>query len=160
MFAIANNHLIRIGYLLLIPMLIWMSACHAPRQLVYQNIEHFSLKNVGLSKSTLTMDIRLYNPNKYGICIKDADVDVFMNGKNLGKLDVNKQCYLGRKDTVSLPVKLDVDMKNVLSDVMQLFLNTEVNIKVVGKIKAGRHGLFVNIPVSYEGKQDILSGLK
>ncbi len=160
MFGNARNQFVRIGSLLLLPMLVWMSACHAPRQLIYQNIEHFSLKNVGLSKSTLAMDIRLYNPNKYGICIKDADVDVYMNGKNLGKLDVNKQCYLDGRDTVLLPVKLEVDMKNVLSDVMQLFLNTEVTIKVNGKIRAGRHGLFINIPVSYEGKQDILSGLK
>ena len=92
--------------------------------------------------------------------LKQADMNVYLNGNLLGKMCFNG-CYgVPALDTFSLPVTINVDMKNVLPNAFQLLVNSEVNIKLSGNVKAGRHGVFINVPVNYEGKQDIRSAVK
>jgi LEA14-like dessication related protein len=137
-----------------------VASCRAPRALVYQNIQNFGISQSPSHTTLVSMDIRLYNPNKYALKLKKADVEVFINNSLVGKLNARSGCSLTGRDTASVPVTLEVDMKTVLPNMLRFILNSEVDIKLTGKIKAGRHGIYVSVPVSYEGKQDILSGIK
>ena len=135
------------------------ASCRQPKELVYQNVDHFGIKPSSQGKAMLSMDIQLYNPNKYNLKLKKADVDVFLNGMHLGKMFVDGKFTATRRDTLLLPVAVDVDIKNLLPGAMQLLSDGGVKIKVTGSIKAGRHGIYITVPVSYEGNQDILSGI-
>ena len=102
------------------------------------------------------MDLRLYNPNKYCINLRHADIDVYVNDAYIGKMFMVKGDYvIPRTDTFLLPVKVDVDLKTVLPNALNLLFNKTVGIRVSGKIKAGKHGIYVSMPVHYEGKQEI-----
>jgi LEA14-like dessication related protein len=136
------------------------SACRHPKELVYKDIQHFKLQNAGLQQSGVSLDIRMYNPNNYDMKLKDADVDVFINGNLLGKMCVNNQCSVPGLDTFLLPVTLNVDMKNAIPNAWQLLVKSDVDIKLAGTIRAGRRGIYIKVPVNYEGKQDIRSSLK
>jgi LEA14-like dessication related protein len=136
------------------------SSCRQPRELVYQDIQNFSLKQAGLQKSTLSMVVRLYNPNNYKLRLKKSDIEVFVNGKLLGKMSTDGGVSIARRDTSSLPVMLDVSLGGVLSGLLGAAFNSEVTVKLSGSIKAGRHGIFVRVPVDYESKQDVSSLLK
>ena len=146
-------------YLPFLVTILFACSCSHPKDLVYKDIHSFKLGQAGMQQSALKMDIRMFNPNGYCMKLKDADVDVFINGKLLGKMEVNGSCAVPRLDTFLMPVILNVDMKNVLPNTWQLFMNSEVEIKLAGTIKAGRHGLFIKVPLDYEGKQDIRSSL-
>ena len=141
-------------------MLLILSACRQPKDLIYQNVQGFKLQKAGAAQTTLSMDIRLYNPNGYSLKLKKADVDVFLNDNHLGKMIVKGPYTITKLDTFVLPVILNVDLKNVLPNVLQLVLNSEVDVKLSGTIKAGRHGVYLTVPINYEGKQDILSGIR
>jgi len=140
--------------------ILFISACRQPKDLVYQNVQNFKLQKIGLAQTAMTMDIRLYNPNNYSLKLKNADVDVFINNNRLGKMTVNGSYTITKLDTFSLPVMLDVDLKNGLPNVLQLVFNSDVDVKLSGTIKAGRHGVLLTVPINYEGKQDILSGIR
>jgi hypothetical protein len=43
----------------------------------------------------------------------------------------------------------------VLSNALKVFLNPDVRIKITGSAKAGRGGIFLNVPIDYEGTQRI-----
>ncbi len=94
------------------------------------------------------------------IKLKQADVEVFLNKTRLGQMRVEGKHKVARADTFSLPVLLDVDLKNAISNAFQLITSKDMNVRLEGTIKAGRFGMYKKIPISYEGKQDILSGLK
>jgi len=147
------------GFFLLL-IIVCTCSCRQPKQLVYQNVQNFKLKQAGLQQTEVSLDIRLFNPNNYGMKLKDADVDVFVNGNRLGKMQVNEFFAVPGLDTFSMPVMLSVDLKNAVPNVLQLLLSPEVDIKLAGTVKAGRHGVYVRVPVNYEGKQDIRAGLK
>jgi LEA14-like dessication related protein len=137
-----------------------IASCRQPKELVYQDVQNFNIKHAGLRNTTLSMDVRLYNPNNYKLKLKKSDIDVYINGSLLGKINIEGGIDISKRDTSALPVMLDVDLGNALPNMLQLLVNNEVNIKLSGSIKAGRHGLYVKVPVNYEGKQDIFAGLK
>ncbi len=135
-------------------------SCKAPRMLEYKNVAHLKLQQVGVKQTTLSMDIRLYNPNRYAVKLKEADIAVSLNGNPLGKMKVEGKQTINRLDTCSLPVLMDVDLKHVLSNALGLLLGNDMKIKLTGTVKAGRRGAYVTVPVNYECTQDILSGIK
>ncbi len=135
-------------------------SCKAPKDFVFRDVQNFSIGKADLHQAQLSMDVKLYNPNNYRMKLKKADLDVYMNNKHLGKMNVRERYTVPQMDTFSLPIVLDVDMNNVLPNALQLIMNSNVTVKLTGKVKAGRHGVFINIPVNYEGTQNISSGIK
>jgi LEA14-like dessication related protein len=147
------------AYLLLL-LFVAVAACRKPKELVYQEIGNFGIKKAGLKQTIISLDIRLYNPNKYTLKLKTANVDVYMNDSHLGKMLVGETTSFAALDTTALPVMLDVDLMNVLPNAFQLLINSEVNIKLTGTLRAGRKGIYITVPINYEGKQDILAGIR
>ncbi len=136
------------------------ASCRTPKDFQFQQVQNFSIGAAGLKESKLTMDVKLYNPNNYKMKLKKADLDVYLNGSRLGKMNLSKKYLVPCNDTFCLPITVDVDMKNILANAVQLMMNNEATVKLTGKVKAGRHGIYVPVPVNYEGKQDIRGAIK
>ncbi|MCD6010283.1 MAG: type 2 family protein [Flavipsychrobacter sp.] len=145
---------------ILLLLAIGFASCKPSKDLVYHSVQNCRVQKAGLTQTTLCMDIRLYNPNKHMIKLKKADVEVFLNHKRLGQMTVNGKYKVASADTFSLPVLLDVDLKNALTNAFQLLSKKDMTVRLAGTIKAGRFGMYKKMPISYEGKQDILTGLK
>jgi len=133
-----------------------LSACLHPKNLIYRDTEHFSLRQAGLTNTVVAMDLKLYNPNNYKLKLKRTGIDVYVNDQRLGNILLQHEYLLPRHDTFLLPVLLKIDVANAASNAWQLFtVKKEVNLRLSGSVRAGRHGLFINVPVSYEGRQVI-----
>ena len=128
-------------------------SCRQPKPLAYQGVSHLGMSDIGLTYSTVSMDMKLYNPNNYKMNLKSAAVDVYFDGKMVGKAIVNKSFTIPRKDTFELPVLLRVDLANVFPNALQLLMNKQITLKLCGEMRAGKHGVCINIPVNYEGVQ-------
>jgi LEA14-like dessication related protein len=136
------------------------SACRRPKELEYRNVQNFQLKQAGVKETKISADIFLYNPNRFSLKLKRADVAVFLNDRLVGNVSLDSLFMIPRNDSFLLPVTLSLDMTNVLPDALQLLFNSQVAIKIKGSIKAGKHGLYVAVPVNYEGKQDVMDWMK
>jgi LEA14-like dessication related protein len=136
------------------------SSCRQPKILIYQNVQNFGIRQAGLQQTTISMDVHLHNPNPYRMKLKDASLDLFINGIHTGFVHVPTGVRVPKLGDFSLPVALDVDLANVLPNLFQLFTNSMVDVKLTGKVKAGRYGVFINVPINYEGKQDVSKGIK
>ena len=136
----------------------FLQACRPAKELTYQSIQNFSLEQG--AKPSVTLDIRMYNPNRYNIKLKSSDVDVFLNGSNMGKLRVDGLHSAPKLDTFLLPVTLDMQPQITLPSVLQLVMRGEIKIKLAGVIKGGRHGIYIRVPVNYEGTENLLSSMR
>jgi len=146
--------------LILVIAVLLLSACSQPKNLVYQDVQHVSMKHAGLNKTTLSMDVRLYNPNAYRIQLKRADLDIYINNNLLGKINIDQKITVPGADTFLLPAVLDLSLSSALPSLLQLAFSSDISLKLAGSVKAGRHGIFITIPVNYEGKQDLGPGFK
>jgi hypothetical protein len=56
-----------------------------------------------------------------------------------------------------MPINLTIEYKNLLKNAMDYLTKDQVTVKVNGVIKAGKGGIYINVPINYEGKHDTKS---
>lgn len=132
-----------------------LPSCRSPKELVYRDIRNISLESMGFSSSLLKADLEYYNPNNFSLELRRTDVDVFVNNQLLGHSTQEVQVKIPKRGNFIIPLKLDLDMKNLLKNGLAALFNKEVNLKVTGKIKLGKAGVFKTFPIDYSTTQKI-----
>ncbi len=132
---------------------ILFTACANPQNLVYQDVKNFRILNLSLQPD-IGMDIQFYNPNTFGVTMKEADINVFINDKMIGTGRLQRSYDVPGADTFLLPVVLKADLKSLFSNTYSILSNRLVTVKLKGHVKAGKR-VFLNIPINYEGKQQL-----
>ncbi len=125
------------------------------REPEFVDARNFGLKSLGTKTSTVTADLFYYNPNNMGLQMKKAEVDVYIDDKFLGHSLLDTLIFIPKKDTFSFPVNLEVEMKNIFPNAFSLLTKTEIDLRIEGTAKVGKGGIFLNVPVRYQGKQRI-----
>lgn len=131
------------------------TGCMRFQSLEYRDIENFSISNVGMSESVVSADLKYMNPNNFGMQLKHAEVDVYINNKYMGKSVLDTLINIPKKDSFLVPVSMKVSMGNILSNAVDVWLLKEASIKLEGTAKLGKAGIYKNVPIRYEGKQQI-----
>lgn len=136
-------------------LIIVLVACQKPQGFDYRDIKNVKIENLGYDKSDLSLDLIYYNPNNFGVDLKNIDCDVYINNNYLGKYQLDTLMHIEKKSEFSLPSKMKVDMKNIFKNTFTLFLNKEVLIKIIGNTKVGKSGVFITVPFNYETRHQI-----
>ena len=113
---------------------------------------NFAILSVGMKTSTIYTDLYYYNPNGFGIQMKKADLDIYIDEKFVGHTLIDTLINIPRKDTFSIPVSMEVEMKKLFPNALSILLKEEVDLKIEGTAKLGKSGIFLNVPVRYHGK--------
>lgn len=128
-------------------------SCSSPKALEYQTYHNFNIDNLGFNNSSISLDLEYYNPNNFGMQLKNTDLDIFVNGILLGHSYTDSLIRIPRRDTFNIPVKFNVDMQNVFKNAWNTLMGKEVLIKLSGKVRVGKANVFMSLPVDYESKQ-------
>lgn len=128
-------------------------SCSSPKALEYQTYHNFNIENLGFNNSSISLDLEYYNPNNFGMQLKNTDLDIFVNGNLLGHSYTDSLIRIPRRDTFSIPVKFNVDMQNVFKNAWNTLIGKEVLIRLSGKVRVGKANVFMSLPVEYESKQ-------
>ena len=140
-------------FLTIIGLTLLLSSCSTPKQLEYREFKNFTIDKPGFASTALKMDLLYFNPNNFGLELNHTDLDIFINNTYLGKATQVIQVQIPRNAEFTIPITMDVDMKNLLKNGFVSMLNSEVTIKVTGTIRVGKLNVFKSFPVNYEGKQ-------
>ena len=142
-------------YWALLPLL--LTGCAKPSGFDYLGVKNVKVLQFGLKESTVSVDVEYYNPNKFPVTMKRAEVDVYVNNNYFGKTTLDSSIQIPQKDTFLLPVVLKVDMNNTAIGLIQTLATGQdsVHIKLDGSAKIGRGGIFINYPIRYAGMQKI-----
>ena len=134
---------------------ILLISCSSPKELEYREIRNFKVDKLGLKTSTLKTDLVFFNPNNFGLQLKKFDLDVFVDNNFLGHTTNDQLVAIPKKSEFAIPVKMDVEMKNLVKNGFNALVNKEVTLKVVGTIRAGNGTISKNFPINYEMKQNL-----
>lgn len=140
-------------YILMGICLFGLCFCGKPKQPDYIDFQHLKLHKAGLNQSVITFDLRYFNPNNYRLQLKQASVDVYFNEKFVGHSSLDSLIHIPARDTFMIPVSMQLDMKSLVKNAVQLLMNPDVMVKLNGNAKVGKGGIFINVPINYEGKQ-------
>lgn len=147
-----SDKMIRKTFGLIFLIMVFMS-CSSPKALEYRDYRNFAIQRLGFDNSTVTLSLEYFNPNNYGMQLRNTDLDIFINGNLLGHSSMDTLIRIPRKDTFSIPVKFDVDMQKVFKNAWSTLMGKEVVVKLTGKVRVGKANVFINFPVNYESKE-------
>jgi len=128
-----------------------LSSCRAPKDLEYRDFKNLKVEKIGAASSMIKMDLVYYNPNNFGLQLKLTDLDIYVDNNYLGHSLQEYQIHIPKRGEFTLPVQVEVDMKNLLKNALSTFLGKEVMLKVTGKVTLGKANVYKIFPVNYEG---------
>jgi len=129
------------------------SSCQAPKELVYRDFKNLTVEKMGFASTTLKVDLIYYNPNNFGLQLKYTDLDIYVDNNYLGHSSQDYQITIPRLAEFTMPLAIEVDMKNLLKNAIPTLLGKDVMVKVTGTVKLGKANVYKTFPVSYEGLQ-------
>lgn len=129
--------------------------CGKPTAPIYYDFINLNIDSVGKEKSVVSAELKYYNPNNYNLQLRRGNIDVYINNQLAGHSNLDSLIVIPKRDTFYLPVKMEVDMKVIAKNALSIFLNNELLIKLDGRARVGRSGVFMTLPIHYEGKQKL-----
>jgi LEA14-like dessication related protein len=130
-------------------------SCSGIKDPKFRDIENLRVHKFGLANSSLKMDLRYLNPNRFGLKLLHAEGDAWMDNNFLGHFKMDSAVYIGPGADFLLPVKLELDMSKFLKNSVLAILSPEIELKVEGKARLGKGGININYPFHYKGRHDI-----
>ncbi len=132
---------------------ILLFACKT-KELEYLSFDHLKVVKLGYPNSTISLDVTCYNPNKFGLNLTRMESDVYINKEYLGKAILDSSILVPKRDTFLIPVKMEVKMGGTMTSILQLMNSsadsTTLLIRLEGKAKLKKGGIFLNYPIKYE----------
>jgi hypothetical protein len=125
------------------------------KQPVFNGIENVKLNRLGGGKAIMTLDVGYFNPNKTGARLKSAEGEAWLDSTYLGHFFVDTSIYIPASSNFTIPVKLDMEMKNVLIHSLAAYKKQDLLVTIKGKAKVGKAGFYKRFSLDYEGKQNL-----
>lgn len=142
---------------------LFLFSCAGIKDPVFKEINEFKLAEGGNKGfTTVSFQLKYFNPNHSGLQLKNAEGDAWIDGTLLGHFTMDTIIKIKANSDFLIPLNLKVDMKNIMNNAVTFLLKPDpsFSIRVAGKAKIGRGGVFINYPIRYEGKQDVTTLFK
>ena len=130
-------------------------SCGSIKELEYKSINDIKIEKVGFVSSTLSAELVYYNPNNFSLELSRSEMDIYLNNNFLGHSTQTYQIKIPKHGQFSLPMRIDLNMKNLLKNGLTSMFNKEVSIRAVGKIKVGKGKVSKSFPFDYTTKQNL-----
>lgn len=136
-------------------------SCQKLKEPEYIDVNNLQFNSGGKTNTTLSADVRFFNPNRKSINFKSGSLDIYVENKMLGHTELDSLINIPRLDTFLIPVTIKVDMQQLLNNALTLAFKDSVLVRLEGKVRVGRSGVYVTKPVRYETREklDLLKGL-
>ncbi len=97
------------------------------------------------------MELVYFNPNNYGVNLKNVDCDVFVQHNFLGRYVLDTTMHIAKRSEFAIPSRMQIDMKNLMKNTLTSFFSTELLVEVKGTTRVGKAGIYITVPFSYSG---------
>lgn len=133
---------------------LFLPSCQKPKDLVFKEFKNLKVDQLSFSGAALNVDLVYYNPNSFGLQLSRTDLDIFVDSIFLGHSAQNIQVSVPRRDNFTIPLKVDLDIKNLLKNGISSLYKKDVKVRVLGSVKLGKAGVYKTFPVDYTTVQN------
>lgn len=130
-------------------------SCAAPKEFEYKEVRNIKVDSFGFAKTNLALELVYYNPNNFGLDLRNVDADVYIDNRYLGKMILDTAMHISKKSDFVLPSKIGIDLKEFYKNAMTLMISNEVLVIVKGTTRVGKAGIFRTVPFTYEGRHKL-----
>ncbi len=139
---------------ILVPLLlaIVFTGCVQVKEPEFRKIEKLRLKNFGITEGVIAFNATYYNPNNFGVSVKEAEADVYIDSVYLGKFVQDSVVQVNKNADFSIPLSGKITLATALKIDLEDIEKRDILLKAIGSVKVGKAGVFVNKPFEYRGR--------
>jgi LEA14-like dessication related protein len=138
--------------LLLVLFLVLLSSCSDVKEPEFKALEKFQLNNVNLQEATIGFQVRYFNPNNFGLSVKETVADVYLDSVYLGQFLQEGPVQVEKNADFAIPLRGRVGLQKVVGLDLKSLASRTVLVRATGSTRVGRAGIFVKREISYEGR--------
>ncbi|MCA6078577.1 LEA type 2 family protein [Fulvivirga sedimenti] len=143
------------NFLLVIILISGLASCKGPEEAPeFKYVENVRVTNVTDKEAYLNADAVFYNPNEQGMTLRGIDVDLFIEGREVGRIEQSNKIKIPASSDFKIP--LDATFRigdvGVLNTVLGMLGGKKLSVRYMGYIKVTMNGLPVRVPVDYESE--------
>jgi LEA14-like dessication related protein len=127
-------------------------SCGKVQEPQFRRIENFGVKNVSLQDATVGLEITYFNPNGFGVAVKEAVIDLYIDTVFIGQFLQPNQIDVTGEAEFSIPIEGKVSWRKIAQSNLHKQAGKEVLVKADGSVKVGKGGVFVKKAIKYSGK--------
>lgn len=147
------KYFIRFGLLLFTILLI--NGCSFIKPLEFETINSFKVQESSGRGITVVANLTLYNPNGVKIVIDSADIDVYAEGVNLGKLQIPELIVIDGKSEFTGNYRVEINFTKLLlagKNVISKLRSGKIEVNLKGVIEADFLWMHKKFNVNYTEK--------
>jgi len=121
----------------------------------YREIQNVRIMDVGLLQTTAGLDLVYYNPNDFGVTLSQARGDVYIDNMYFGRLNISDKVTVHKHQEFIIPAELKMDNISAVKNHREIFKKKQAVIRIEGFATLKKAGFNKEVPIKYEGIQDI-----
>lgn len=125
--------------------LLLFSSCISVKEPEFKGKNGYEMGKLSGSEVSFTLKPRAYNPNIYALKVKKSVLDLEVEGKNFGKIYLEKKIFPKAKKTSEL-------QSGAMLKVMPLMLKDAVRVVIKGDLKGGVLGVSKKFSIEFDKK--------
>lgn len=140
--------------ILLVSIVLVAVSCTVSSEPEFVKMENIYPKSVSLLKVQLVSDAIFFNPNDVGCELVATDIDVLVNGNEVGKATQAKNVEISSQGEFTIPLevsfspmKIIEDKENILNSSLPNLLSKKVEVSYKGTVTLKKAGISFDIPV-------------
>lgn len=110
-------------------------------EVAIHDIKGFKINKMEDRQIFFQFDIKLENPNNYALKIKNSDLSINLNNKNLGKLFLDETLSVPAKNTDYILVKSSVKTEGSAQDILSIMMGSlftgALDVHIKGEVTGG-----------------------
>lgn len=143
--------------LLLAPAIVLLVSCKSEniKEPEYRDIRNIRLMDVGILQTTAGLDLVYYNPNNFGVQLKEARGDVYIDDIYFGRFGIQDKVAVRKHDEFIVPAVIKMDNIGAIKNHRDIWKKKKAVIRIEGFATVSKAGFNKQVPIKYEGTQDI-----
>lgn len=133
--------------------ILFLTSCQ-PKNLVFKEFNNLALDQLSFAGAAIKLNVVCYNPNSFGLQLNRTDFDIYIDSTYFGHSSQDMQIAVPRKRDFTVPIKVNLDIKNLLKNGITSYFNKNVKVKVLGSVMIGKGGVYKSFPVNYTSIQN------
>ena len=131
---------------------ITISSCGKVEEPQFRRLDDFGIRKLGIQESTVGFSAVYFNPNNFGVSVKEAVLDVYLDSAYLGKFTQPQVVAVDNKAEFAIPLEAKISLQNAMNLGLERKLGKEVSVRADGSVKVGKAGVFVTKDINYKGR--------
>ncbi len=129
-----------------------LGSCAKMKEPEFRRIDGFGLRKIDFEKATVGFSVTYHNPNNFGLNVKEAVTEVYLDSTFLGKFNQDSDVQVIKNGEFSIPFSGAISLAKALQLNLNDLTNKTVLLRAEGSVKVGKAGIYVTKPIQYSGR--------